>query len=60
MRGLTYRELLLVLLNLSEDDLDTTAIIWDRDEDEFYPVRTIDRSKKSDSELDKNHFILVI
>ena len=58
MRGLTYRELRLYLLNLSEEDLDTTVTILI--DDEFMAITGVYRSEESDSELDLNHFTLVI
>ena len=60
MKGFTYRELLNALNNLSEEDLDTTASVYQIEYDELYPVIGAYRSDEIIDQLDLNHFILLV
>ena len=55
----TYRELLLTLSELSEDELDLTATIYDKSFEAYYPVSGTETTDDDDI-LDANHPVLIV
>jgi len=57
----TYRELLSALLELSEEELDMTATVYDAalEWDTYYPITSTDKTVELDV-LDEGHPVIVI
>ena len=51
----TYRDLLIMIQAMSEDQLDSTPTVYDSDSDEYYPATTILTASDTHQVLDENH-----
>lgn len=57
---LTFRDLLNQLQSLPVEKLDLSVTVYDRNQDEFYPVQKVSFSEDTDDILDGGHPILLI
>jgi len=51
----TYRDLLVMIQAMSEDQLDSTPTVYDGDTDEYYPMTTLLTASDSHQVLDEDH-----
>lgn len=51
----TYRDLLVMIQSMSEDQLDSTPTVYDGDTDEYYPMTTLFTASDSHQVLDEDH-----
>ena len=57
---MTYRELRKNLQEMDDLRLDDTAIIFDKENVEYLPIRQIKKAGKNRGDLDERHTVLVI
>lgn len=51
----TYRDLLMMIQAMSEDQLNCTPTVYDSDSDEYYPMTTLLTASDSHQVLDEDH-----
>jgi hypothetical protein len=57
---MTYRNLLKVLLDLPKENLDDTATVYAKNEDEFFPIEEAKFADEKQDILDVGHMFLEI
>lgn len=55
---MTYKDLLEILQNLSEEELNNTATVFCPDMDEYYPVECAYKVDSTQDQLDMGHLVI--
>ena len=58
MKNLTYRELLAIINQLTPEQLDMTATVYDGANDEYLPINAMETADTD--VLDDNHPVLIV
>ena len=57
---MTYRQLRKKLQEMQESRLDDDATIWDKENDEYKPVRFVEETGEDCDVLDEGHLVIVV